>query len=75
MYLTSPTEIQRMALTKSKQKEYIEGLGALFTVVSTPEPPQKGFFQTFFSNTPSPIDREELCEFSILIIIIMNYPV
>ena len=61
VYLTSPTEVQRIALTKRKQKEFIEGLGTLFTVVSTPEPRQKGFFQTFFSSTPSPIDREELC--------------
>ena len=61
VYLTSPTEVQRIALTKRKQKEFIEGLGTLFTVVSTPEPRQKGFFQAFFSSTPSPIDREELC--------------
>jgi len=60
VYLTSPTEVQRIALTKRKQKEFIEGLGTLFTVVSTPEPRQKGFFQAFFSSTPSPIDREEL---------------
>ena len=64
MYLTSPTEIQRIALTKKKQKEYIEGYGSLFTVVASPEPPQKSFFQSIFSNTPSPIDTEELCKYS-----------
>ena len=68
MYLTSPTEIQRVVLTKRKQKEYIEGLGTLFTAVSTPEPPQKGFFQTIFSSTPSPIDREELCEYILILL-------
>eukprot|EP00794_Sanderia_malayensis_P000394 gene394-1028_t len=60
VYLVSPTEIQRIALTKKKQSQYIEGLGSLFTVVSSPEPPQKGFFQNLFSSTPSPLDKEEL---------------
>lgn len=65
-----------MALTKSKQKEYIEELEVLFAVVSNHEPPQKGYFQTFSSNTPSPIESEELCEFSIIIIVtIIGYPV
>ena len=64
MYLTSPSEIQRIALTKEKQKRYVESLGSCFTVIQSPEPPQKGFFQSFFSSTPSPLNREELCKYN-----------
>ena len=29
-----------------------------------PQPKPKGFFESFFSSTPSPLDREELCKFN-----------
>lgn len=43
---------------------FLDDHGCLFTLCEMPQPKPKGFFESFFSSTPSPLDREELCKFS-----------
>ncbi|XP_023684681.1 syntaxin-binding protein 5-like isoform X16 [Paramormyrops kingsleyae] len=59
LYLSSPTEIQRMAYSQDMCDSLQEMLGELFTPVETPEA-QKGFLKGFFGGNAQTFDREEL---------------
>ncbi|XP_035277433.1 syntaxin-binding protein 5a isoform X20 [Anguilla anguilla] len=63
MYLTSPTEIQRITYSQETCENLQEMLGELFTPVETPEAPNRGFFKGLFGGGAQSLDREELCEF------------
>jgi len=60
IFLTSATEIQRISFTLEKSEAFVDGLGCLFTMRPTPDPPPKGFFQSFFTQGASTLDRDEL---------------
>lgn len=59
-FLTSPTEIQRIAFTKEKEESFVNDYGCLFTLCNLPEQKPKGFLESFFTSAPSSLDREEL---------------
>ncbi|KAJ8409718.1 hypothetical protein AAFF_G00217770 [Aldrovandia affinis] len=60
MYLTSPTEIQRITYSQETCENLQEMLGELFTPVETPEAPNRGFFKGLFGGGAQSLDREEL---------------
>jgi len=59
-FLTTPTEIQRIAFTKEKEESFVDGYGCLFKLCELPEQRPKGFIESFFTSAPSSLDREEL---------------
>ncbi|XP_030627575.1 syntaxin-binding protein 5a isoform X2 [Chanos chanos] len=60
LYLTSPTEIQRLTYSQDVCENLQEMLGELFTPVETPEAPNRGFFKGLFGGGAQSLDREEL---------------
>ncbi|KAG1926923.1 syntaxin-binding protein 5 isoform X9 [Pimephales promelas] len=60
MYLTSPTEIQRITYSQETCDNLQEMLGELFTPVETPEAPNRGFFKGLFGGGAQSLDREDL---------------
>ncbi|KAL4656611.1 syntaxin-binding protein 5-like isoform X1 [Arapaima gigas] len=60
LYLSSPTEIQRIAYTQEMCDSLQDVLGELFTPVETPEVQNKGFLKGFFGGNTQTFDREEL---------------
>uniref|UniRef100_UPI00358E3052 syntaxin-binding protein 5-like isoform X2 n=1 Tax=Myxine glutinosa TaxID=7769 RepID=UPI00358E3052 len=60
LYLSSPTEIQRLTFSQEMCENLQEMLGELFTPVETPEAPNRGFFKGFFGGNAPCVDREEL---------------
>ncbi|KAK1805489.1 hypothetical protein P4O66_019789 [Electrophorus voltai] len=60
MYLTSPTEIQRITYSQDVCENLQEMLSELFTPVETPEAPNRGFFKGLFGGGAQSLDREEL---------------
>uniref|UniRef100_A0A8C7XFM4 Syntaxin binding protein 5L n=1 Tax=Oryzias sinensis TaxID=183150 RepID=A0A8C7XFM4_9TELE len=61
LYLSSPTEIQRITYTQEMCDNLQEMLGELFTPIETPEAQNRGFLKGFFGGNPQTFDREELC--------------
>ncbi|XP_026142386.1 syntaxin-binding protein 5-like isoform X5 [Carassius auratus] len=60
LYLTSPTEIQRITYIQETCDNLQEMLGELFTPVETPEAPNQGFFKGLFGGGAQSLDREDL---------------
>ncbi|XP_015241099.1 PREDICTED: syntaxin-binding protein 5-like isoform X3 [Cyprinodon variegatus] len=60
LYLTSPTEIQRITYSQETCDNLQEMLSELFTPVETPEAPNRGFFKGLFGGGAQSLDREEL---------------
>uniref|UniRef100_A0A8C4NEI1 Syntaxin binding protein 5 n=1 Tax=Eptatretus burgeri TaxID=7764 RepID=A0A8C4NEI1_EPTBU len=60
LYLSSPTEIQRLTYSQEMCENLQEMLGELFIPVETPEAPNRGFFKGFFGGNAPCVDREEL---------------
>ncbi|XP_028421398.1 syntaxin-binding protein 5 isoform X3 [Perca flavescens] len=60
LYLTSPTEIQRITYSQETCDNRQEMLSELFTPVETPEAPNKGFFKGLFGGGAQSLDREDL---------------
>ncbi|XP_056151191.1 syntaxin-binding protein 5 isoform X2 [Lampris incognitus] len=60
LYLTSPTEIQRITYCQETCDNLQEMLGELFTPVETPEAPNRGFFKGLFGGGAQSLDREDL---------------
>ncbi|XP_024142380.1 syntaxin-binding protein 5-like isoform X7 [Oryzias melastigma] len=60
LYLSSPTEIQRITYTQEMCDNLQEMLGELFTPIETPEAQNRGFLKGFFGGNTQTFDREEL---------------
>uniref|UniRef100_A0A674C6H3 Syntaxin-binding protein 5-like n=1 Tax=Salmo trutta TaxID=8032 RepID=A0A674C6H3_SALTR len=60
MYLTSPTEIQRITYSQETCDNLQEMMGELFTPIETPEAPNRGFFKGLFGGGAQSLDREDL---------------
>ncbi|XP_075930761.1 syntaxin-binding protein 5-like isoform X8 [Petromyzon marinus] len=60
LYMSSPTEIQRLTCSQDMCENLQEMLGELFTPVDTPEAPNRGFFKGLFGGSAPSVDREEL---------------
>ncbi|XP_031435798.1 syntaxin-binding protein 5 isoform X2 [Clupea harengus] len=60
LYLTSPTEIQRITYSQETCDNLQEMLCELFTPVETPEAPNRGFFKGLFGGGAQSLDREDL---------------
>ncbi|KAM6917504.1 syntaxin-binding protein 5 isoform 2-T2 [Lycodopsis pacificus] len=60
LYLTSPTEIQRITYSQENCDNRQEMLSELFTPVETPEAPNRGFFKGLFGGGAQSLDREDL---------------
>ncbi|XP_036400785.1 syntaxin-binding protein 5-like isoform X9 [Megalops cyprinoides] len=60
LYLSSPTEIQRITYSQEMCDNLQEMLGDLFTPVETPEAQNRGFLKGFFGGNAQTFDREEL---------------
>ncbi|CAH2218752.1 syntaxin-binding 5-like isoform X2 [Pelobates cultripes] len=60
LYLTSPTEIQRVTYSQEMYDSLQEMLGDLFSLVETPEAQNKGFLKGLFGGSGQTFDREEL---------------
>ncbi|XP_019728078.1 syntaxin-binding protein 5-like isoform X7 [Hippocampus comes] len=60
LYLTSPTEVQRITYSQETCDNLQEMLSELFTPVETPEAPNKGFFKGLFGGGAQSLDREDL---------------
>uniref|UniRef100_A0A674MQ07 Syntaxin-binding protein 5-like n=2 Tax=Takifugu rubripes TaxID=31033 RepID=A0A674MQ07_TAKRU len=60
MYMTSPTEIQRITYSQETCDNLQEMLSELFTPVETPEAPNRGFFKGLFGGGAQSLDREDL---------------
>ncbi|XP_053191355.1 syntaxin-binding protein 5 [Scomber japonicus] len=60
LYLTSPTEIQRISYSQETCDNLQEMLSELFTPVETPEAPNRGFFKGLFGGGAQSLDREDL---------------
>ncbi|XP_073682556.1 syntaxin-binding protein 5 [Garra rufa] len=60
LYLTSPTEIQRITYSQETCDNLQEMLGELFNPVETPEAPNRGFFKGLFGGGAQSLDREDL---------------
>uniref|UniRef100_A0A8C7MPV8 Syntaxin-binding protein 5-like n=1 Tax=Oncorhynchus kisutch TaxID=8019 RepID=A0A8C7MPV8_ONCKI len=60
MYLTSPTEIQRITYSQETCDNLQEMMGELFTPLETPEAPNRGFFKGLFGGGAQSLDREDL---------------
>lgn len=51
-----------------------EMLGELFTLVETPEAPNRGFFKGLFGGGAQSLDREELCKLLLVFIFLVFLP-
>ncbi|XP_062287635.1 syntaxin-binding protein 5-like isoform X1 [Scomber scombrus] len=60
LYLSSPTEIQRVTYSQEMCDNLQEMLGELFTPTETPEAQNRGFLKGFFGGNANTFDREEL---------------
>ncbi|XP_066563061.1 syntaxin-binding protein 5-like [Amia ocellicauda] len=60
LYLSSPTEIQRITYSQEMCDNLQDMLGELFTPVETPEAQNRGFLKGFFGGNAQTFDREEL---------------
>ncbi|XP_008289474.1 syntaxin-binding protein 5 isoform X3 [Stegastes partitus] len=60
LYLTSPTEFQRITYSQETCDNLQEMLSELFTPVETPEAPNRGFFKGLFGGGAQSLDREDL---------------
>ncbi|KAK9537397.1 hypothetical protein VZT92_005020 [Zoarces viviparus] len=60
LYLSSPTEIQRITYSQEMFDNLQEMLGELFTPIETPEAQNRGFLKGFFGGNSHNFDREEL---------------
>ncbi|XP_054644183.1 syntaxin-binding protein 5-like isoform X9 [Dunckerocampus dactyliophorus] len=60
LYLSSPTEIQRITYSQEMYDNLQEMLGELFTPIETPEAQNRGFLKGFFGGNAHTFDREEL---------------
>ncbi|XP_046903320.1 LOW QUALITY PROTEIN: syntaxin-binding protein 5-like [Hypomesus transpacificus] len=60
LYLSSPTELQRITYSQEMCDNLQEMLGELFTPIETPEAPNRGFLKGFFGGNAQNFDREEL---------------
>ncbi|XP_036396932.1 syntaxin-binding protein 5-like isoform X3 [Megalops cyprinoides] len=60
LYLSTPTEIQRITYSQEMCDNLQEFLGELFTPVETPEAQNRGFLKGFFGGNAQTFDREEL---------------
>uniref|UniRef100_A0A7N6BN37 Syntaxin-binding protein 5-like n=1 Tax=Anabas testudineus TaxID=64144 RepID=A0A7N6BN37_ANATE len=60
LYLSSPTEIQRITYSQEMCDNLQEMLGELFTPIETPEAQNRGFLKGFFGGNAHTFDREEL---------------
>ncbi|XP_030642350.1 syntaxin-binding protein 5-like isoform X2 [Chanos chanos] len=60
LYLSSPTEIQRITYSQEMCDNLQEMLGELFTPIETPEAQNRGFLKGFFGGNTQTFDREEL---------------
>uniref|UniRef100_A0A3P8W6Q5 Syntaxin-binding protein 5-like n=1 Tax=Cynoglossus semilaevis TaxID=244447 RepID=A0A3P8W6Q5_CYNSE len=60
LYLSSPTEIQRITYSQEMCDNLQEMLGELFTPTETPEAQNRGFLKGFFGGNTNTFDREEL---------------
>ncbi|XP_070770416.1 syntaxin-binding protein 5-like isoform X2 [Enoplosus armatus] len=60
LYLSSPTEIQRIMYSQEMCDNLQEMLGELFTPIETPEAQNRGFLKGFFGGNAHTFDREEL---------------
>ncbi|CAF96436.1 unnamed protein product, partial [Tetraodon nigroviridis] len=62
LYLSSPTEIQRITYSQEMCDNLQEMLGELFTPIETPEAQNRGFLKGFFGGNANTFDREELSD-------------
>ncbi|KAG9331107.1 hypothetical protein JZ751_020252, partial [Albula glossodonta] len=60
LYLSSPTELQRLTCSQEMCDNLQELLGELFTPVETPEAQTRGFLKSFFGGNTQTFNREEL---------------
>ncbi|KAJ7990805.1 hypothetical protein DPEC_G00290720 [Dallia pectoralis] len=60
LYLSSPTEMQRITYSQETCDNLQEMMGELFTPVETPEAPNRGFFKGLFGGGAQSLDREDL---------------
>ncbi|XP_072369813.1 syntaxin-binding protein 5-like isoform X5 [Scyliorhinus torazame] len=60
LYLSSPTEIQRITYSQEMCENLQEMLGDLFTPIETPEAQNRGFLKGLFGGSGQTFDREEL---------------
>ncbi|KAM6986082.1 syntaxin-binding protein 5-like isoform 13-T13 [Aplochiton taeniatus] len=60
LYLSSPTEVQRITYSQEMCDNLQEMLGELFTPIETPEAQNRGFLKGFFGGNAQNVDREEL---------------
>ncbi|KAK0078688.1 hypothetical protein PV325_002191 [Microctonus aethiopoides] len=60
LYLSSPTEIQKITFSNEFCSELTEMIGDLFITVDMPEPPKESFFKGLFGGGSRSLDREEL---------------
>ncbi|KAK6487043.1 syntaxin-binding protein 5-like isoform X1 [Huso huso] len=60
LFLSSPTEIQRITFSQEMCENLQDMLGELFTPVETPEAQNRGFLKGFFGGSGQTFDREEL---------------
>ncbi|CAL8267638.1 unnamed protein product [Lota lota] len=60
LYLSSPTEVQRITFSQEMCDNLQEMLGELFTPIETPEVQNRGFLKGFFGGNAQNLDREEL---------------
>ncbi|XP_067110326.1 syntaxin-binding protein 5-like isoform X1 [Osmerus mordax] len=60
LYLSSPTELQRITYSQEMCDNLQEMLGELFTPIETPEAQNRGFLKGFFGGNAQNFDREEL---------------
>ncbi|XP_064500566.1 syntaxin-binding protein 5-like isoform X11 [Pseudopipra pipra] len=60
LYLSSPTEIQRLTYSQEMCDNLQDMLGDLFTPVETPEAQNRGFLKGLFGGSGQAFDREEL---------------
>ncbi|XP_020494088.1 syntaxin-binding protein 5-like isoform X7 [Labrus bergylta] len=60
LYLSSPTEIQRITYSQEMCDNLQDMLGELFIPIETPEVQNRGFLKGFFGGNATTFDREEL---------------
>ncbi|KAM8858115.1 syntaxin-binding protein 5-like isoform 5-T5 [Synchiropus picturatus] len=60
LYLSSPTEIQRITYSQEMFDNLQDMLGELFVPIETPEAQNRGFLKGFFGGNAHTFDREEL---------------
>ncbi|XP_053561114.1 syntaxin-binding protein 5-like [Bombina bombina] len=60
LYLSSPTEIQRITFSQEMCDSLQDMLGDLFSLVETPEAQNRGFLKGLFGGGGQTLDREEL---------------